>query len=201
MANNDYKEYNNYSQRDKESMRTAADDKLVEQTDDVESKLTSIDTSATAIRADVGTIKSDISTIKSRTTSIQNDVSSIYSAQSTITQMLGTLIEIIATDKIKASPDAVTLNDQIGTAESTIATYGLVDVHSWINPQVPQELEPYVQVRAECDPMSATVHVMISVITFPAQDVTDQVIIPLVKQGGEYIEVPISVTVEANMAP
>lgn len=71
MANNDYKEYNNYSQRDKESMRTAADDKLVEQTDDVESKLTSIDTSATAIKADVGTIKTDTSSIKNNTDRVE----------------------------------------------------------------------------------------------------------------------------------
>ena len=66
MPQSNYKDYNNYSQRDKESMRTAAADAsvtaeqtLVTQTDDVEPKLTSINSTLNTIRANVQTIQNN----------------------------------------------------------------------------------------------------------------------------------------------
>ena len=84
----DYKDYNNYSQRDKESMRTYADDKLVEQTDDVESKLTSIDSTAR-------TIKSDVTSIKSNTASISTSASNIF--------------ELLDSKRISVFPESITM--------------------------------------------------------------------------------------------
>ena len=109
MANNDYKEYNNYSQRDKESMRTAADDKLVEQTDDVEAKLTSIDTSATAIKTDVGNIKTNVGTIKTDTALIKTHVQTIQSNTSQVEYYLSDILSAVNRLAIKAIPESVTL--------------------------------------------------------------------------------------------
>lgn len=65
MPQSNYKDYNNYSQRDKESMRTAAADAsvtaeqaLVTQTDDIEPKLTSINTNVAATKTATQTILS-----------------------------------------------------------------------------------------------------------------------------------------------
>lgn len=98
----DYKEYNNYSQRDKESMRTYADDKLVEQTDDVESKLTSIDSSTT-------TIKSDVATIKSNTASIKTNTSSTSSNTSAISNSTANIFELLNNKRISVFPESITM--------------------------------------------------------------------------------------------
>lgn len=109
MANNDYKEYNNYSQRDKESMRTAADDKLVEQTDDVENKLTSLDTNITTIKTDVGAIKTNVGTIKTDTALIKTQVQSIQSNTSQVEIYLSNILEAIDRIATRAIPESVTL--------------------------------------------------------------------------------------------
>ena len=105
----DYKDYNNYSQRDKESMRTYADDKLVEQTDDVESKLTSIDSTATTIKSDVATIKSDTATIKGSTTSIKTNVSSISSNTSAISNSTANIFELLNNKRVSVFPESITM--------------------------------------------------------------------------------------------
>lgn len=109
MANNDYKEYNNYSQRDKESMRTAADDKLVAQTDDVENKLTSLDTSITTIKTDVGTIKTNVGTIKTDTSLIKTHVQTIQSNTSQVENYLSEILSAVNRIATKAVPESVTL--------------------------------------------------------------------------------------------
>lgn len=98
----DYKEYNNYSQRDKESMRTYADDKLVEQTDDVENKLTSIDSSTT-------TIKGDVATIKSNTASIKTNTSSTSSNTSAISNSTANIFELLDSKRIGVFPESITM--------------------------------------------------------------------------------------------
>lgn len=105
----DYKEYNNYSQRDKESMRTYADDKLVEQTDDVESKLTSIDSTATTIKGDVATVKSDTATIKSNTASIKTNTSSTSSNTSAISNSTANIFELLNSKRISVFPESITM--------------------------------------------------------------------------------------------
>ena len=65
-----YKAYNNYSQRDKESMRTAASDVLVTQTDDVESLLGDIKTAAQSSSSDISDIKTLVGQIKTNTDDI-----------------------------------------------------------------------------------------------------------------------------------
>lgn len=72
---NTYQTYNNYSQRDKESMRTeavikssASGDTLVSQTDQVESLLTDIKNALTAIQGKQDAAKSVLDTIATNTT-------------------------------------------------------------------------------------------------------------------------------------
>lgn len=72
---NTYETYNNYSQRDKESMRTeaaikssASGDTLVAQTDQVESLLTDIKNALTAIQGKQDAAKSVLDTIATNTT-------------------------------------------------------------------------------------------------------------------------------------
>lgn len=79
MPQSNYKDYNNYSQRDKESMRTAAADAsvtaeqaLVAQTDDVEPKLTTINTNIAAIKTAEQTILSNVSSISGDLTIVIN---------------------------------------------------------------------------------------------------------------------------------
>lgn len=139
MANNDYEEYNNYSQRDKESMRTAADDKLVEQTDDVESKLTSIDTSTTAIKSDVATIKADtatiktdvgniktnVGTIKTDTALIKTHVQTIQSNTGQVENYLSSILNAVSRLAIKTIPESVTL----APGEQTTVFVNGADLH------------------------------------------------------------------------
>ena len=72
---NTYQTYNNYSQRDKESMRTeaaikssASGDTLVTQTDQVESLLTDIKNALTTIQGKQDAAKSVLDTIAANTT-------------------------------------------------------------------------------------------------------------------------------------
>lgn len=72
---NTYETYNNYSQRDKESMRTeaaikssASGDTLVTQTDQVESLLTDIKNALTAIQGKQDAAKNVLDTIATNTT-------------------------------------------------------------------------------------------------------------------------------------
>lgn len=109
MPQPDYKDYNNYSQRDKESMRTAAADEsvtqeklLVTQTDEVESKLTAINTDTTAIKTDVGNIKTNVGLIKTAEQTIQNSVSGLSQDLSTIISLLEQLVA--ASYKIETDP-------------------------------------------------------------------------------------------------
>lgn len=109
MPQPDYKDYNNYSQRDKESMRTAAADEsvtqeklLVTQTDEVESKLTAINTDTTAIKTDVGNIKTNVGTIKTHVQTIQSNTDQVENYLSDILTAVNRLA-------IKAIPESVTL--------------------------------------------------------------------------------------------
>lgn len=116
MPQSNYKDYNNYSQRDKESMRTAAADAsvtaeqtLVTQTDDVEPKLTSIDTSATTIKTDVGNIKTNVGTIKTDTALIKTHVQTIQSNTSQVEYYLSDILNAVNRLAMKAIPESVTL--------------------------------------------------------------------------------------------
>lgn len=69
----DYKQYNNYSEQDKDSMRTEADIKsnqnektLISQTDQVESLLTNIKSLLGDIKTALGTVNSNLTTIEGK---------------------------------------------------------------------------------------------------------------------------------------
>ena len=69
----DYKQYNNYSEQDKDSMRTDADIKsnqnektLISQTDQVESLLTNIKSLLGDIKTSLGTVNSNLTTIEGK---------------------------------------------------------------------------------------------------------------------------------------
>ena len=69
----DYKQYNNYSEQDKDSMRTDADIKsnqnektLISQTDQVESLLTNIKSLLGDIKTAVGTVNNNLTTIEGK---------------------------------------------------------------------------------------------------------------------------------------
>lgn len=69
----DYKQYNNYSEQDKDSMRTDADIKsnqnektLISQTDQVESLLTNIKSLLGDIKTALGTVNNNLTTIESK---------------------------------------------------------------------------------------------------------------------------------------
>lgn len=69
----DYKQYNNYSEQDKDSMRTDADIKsnqnektLISQTDQVESLLTNIKSLLGDIKTSLGTVNNNLTTIESK---------------------------------------------------------------------------------------------------------------------------------------
>lgn len=69
----DYKQYNNYSEQDKDSMRTDADIKsnqnektLISQTDQVESLLTNIKSLLGDIKAALGTVNNNLTTIEGK---------------------------------------------------------------------------------------------------------------------------------------
>lgn len=116
MPQPDYKDYNNYSQRDKESMRTAAADEsvtqeklLVNQTDEVESKLTAINTDTTAIKTDVGNIKTNVGTIKTDTALIKTHVQTIQSNTSYVESYLSDILAAVNRLAIRAIPESVTL--------------------------------------------------------------------------------------------
>lgn len=79
-----YKEYNNYSQQDKDSMRTLAADTsnanestIISQTDQVESLLSTIITRLETLHADVDQVESKLDAIK---TSVQNADTHIVTA-------------------------------------------------------------------------------------------------------------------------
>ena len=69
----DYKQYNNYSEQDKDSMRTDADIKsnqnektLISQTDQVESLLTNIKSLLGDIKTAIGTVNNNLTTIEGK---------------------------------------------------------------------------------------------------------------------------------------
>lgn len=69
----DYKQYNNYSEQDKDSMRTDADIKsnqneqtLIGQTDQVESLLTNIKSLLSDIKTSLGTVNNNLTTIEGK---------------------------------------------------------------------------------------------------------------------------------------
>ena len=69
----DYKQYNNYSEQDKDSMRTDADIKsnqnektLISQTDQVESLLTNIKSILGDIKTALGTVNNNLTTIEGK---------------------------------------------------------------------------------------------------------------------------------------
>ena len=69
----DYKQYNNDSEQDKDSMRTDADIKsnqnektLISQTDQVESLLTNIKSLLSDIKAALGTVNNNLTTIEGK---------------------------------------------------------------------------------------------------------------------------------------
>lgn len=69
----DYKQYNNYSEQDKDSMRTDADIKsnqnektLISQTDQVESLLTNIKSLLGDINTALGTVNNNLTTIEGK---------------------------------------------------------------------------------------------------------------------------------------
>lgn len=69
----DYKQYNNYSEQDKDSMRTDADIKsnqnektLISQTDQVESLLTNIKSLLGDIKTSLGTVNNNLTTIEGK---------------------------------------------------------------------------------------------------------------------------------------
>lgn len=69
----DYKQYNNYSEQDKDSMRTDADIKsnqnektLISQTDQVESLLTNIKSLLGDIETALGTVNNNLTTIEGK---------------------------------------------------------------------------------------------------------------------------------------
>ena len=69
----DYKQYNNYSEQDKDSMRTDADIKsnqnektLIRQTDQVESLLTNIKSLLGDIKTALGTVNNNLTTIEGK---------------------------------------------------------------------------------------------------------------------------------------
>lgn len=69
----DYKQYNNYSEQDKDSMRTDADIKsnqnektLISQTDQVESLLTNIKSLLGDIKTALGAVNSNLTTIEGK---------------------------------------------------------------------------------------------------------------------------------------
>ena len=69
----DYKQYNNYSEQDKDSMRTDADIKsnqnektLISQTDQVESLLTNIKSLGGDIKTALGTVNNNLTTIEGK---------------------------------------------------------------------------------------------------------------------------------------
>lgn len=79
-----YEDYNNYSEQDKDSMRTLASDKsndnettLINQTDQVESLLSTIITRLETLHADVDQVESKLDSIK---TSVQNADTHIVTA-------------------------------------------------------------------------------------------------------------------------
>ena len=69
----DYKQYNNYSEQDKDSMRTDADIKsnkneqtLISQTDQVEALLTNIKSLLGDIKTALGTVNNNLTTIEGK---------------------------------------------------------------------------------------------------------------------------------------
>ena len=69
----DYKQYNNYSEQDKDAMRTDADIKsnqnektLISQTDQVESLLTNIKSLLGDIKTALGTVNNNLTTIEGK---------------------------------------------------------------------------------------------------------------------------------------
>lgn len=69
----DYKQYNNYSEQDKDSMRTEADIKsnqnektLISQTDQVEALLTNIKSLLGDIKTALGTVNNNLTTIEGK---------------------------------------------------------------------------------------------------------------------------------------
>lgn len=79
-----YKDYNNYSEQDKDSMRTLAADTsntnestIISQTDQVESLLSTIITRLETLHADVDQVESKLDAIK---TSVQNADTHIVTA-------------------------------------------------------------------------------------------------------------------------
>ena len=69
----DYKQYNNYSEQDKDSMRTDADIKsnqnektLISQTDQVESLITNIKSLLGDIKTALGTVNNNLTTIEGK---------------------------------------------------------------------------------------------------------------------------------------
>ena len=73
FARPDYKQYNNYSEQDKDSMRTDADIKsnqnektLISQTDQVESLLTNIKSLLGDIKTALGTVNNNLTTIEGK---------------------------------------------------------------------------------------------------------------------------------------
>ena len=79
-----YKEYNNYSQQDKDSMRTLAADTsnanestIISQTDQVESLLSTVITRLETLHADVDQVETKIDAVK---TAVQNADTHIVTA-------------------------------------------------------------------------------------------------------------------------
>ena len=69
----DYKQYNNYSEQDKDSMRTDADIKsnqnektLIGQTDQIEPLLTNIKSLVSDIKTALGTVNNNLTTIEGK---------------------------------------------------------------------------------------------------------------------------------------
>ena len=112
MPQSNYKDYNNYSQRDKETMRTAAADAsvtaeqaLVTQPDDIEPKLTTRNT--------------NIAAIKTAEQTIQSNVSSISGDLTTVINLLQELVD--ASYKIEVNPEEL----EVGTGSYTAGlSYG-----------------------------------------------------------------------------
>lgn len=80
----DYKQYNNYSEQDKDSMRTDADIKsnqneqtLISQTDQVESLLSNVKSLLGDVKTALGTVNDNLVTLQGKTDTTNNGLTTI----------------------------------------------------------------------------------------------------------------------------
>lgn len=179
MPQSNYKDYNNYSQRDKESMRTAAADAsvtaeqtLVTQTDDVEPKLTSINSSLNAI--------------KTAEQTIQNNTDQVE-------EYLAGILATVKKLSIKMTPESLTM----APGDSTKVYVSGIDAYSssvyvsidgpWDNSEIDAQYSSsgYVQVSVNGNAQAGTGALVVEVSDYSASSDHTNYFIPITVEAAQ----------------